>query len=66
MELLIFAEIGTLVGREHSRDLILVVTIFKVFEHMQLLLLHSCFLTCREKDLNSSESASEVMLLSNR
>lgn len=34
MELLIFVEIGTPVDREQSRNLVLVVTIFKVFEHI--------------------------------
>lgn len=33
--------IGASVGTEYSRDLVLVVTILKVFEHMQLWLLHS-------------------------
>lgn len=65
MELLIFVEIGTPVDGEQSRDLVLVVTIFKVFEHTQLLS-HSYFLMCREKDLSISESASEVLLLSSR
>lgn len=66
MELLIFVEIDTPVDREQSRDLVLVVTIFKVFELMQLLLSHSYFLMCREKNLSISESASEVLLLSSR
>lgn len=33
--------IGASVGTEYNRDLVLVVTILKVFEHMQLWLLHS-------------------------
>lgn len=43
--------IGASVGTEYNRDLVLVVTILKVFEHMQLWLLHSYVLllvTCMQ------------------
>lgn len=43
--------------------MVLIVTTFKVFEHLQLLFLHSCLCMCQDEALHSSESVSEVMLV---